>query len=148
MKCNKIVINYKKSNFVVFGWPGNCYPWISLVEAGGLAIWRTSSVCYLGIIVDESLIWRSYLESLKYISKNIGIILKFKHSFRKFKYSLLYFNLVHPYNLYCTSIWLRTFSSILRPVRVLQNIVMRILVNLLSSESCREAYFKSKILDY
>ena len=49
--CIKIAIDYNKSNFVVLKRSGNCYPWISSVKAKSIAIWRTSSVRYLGIIV-------------------------------------------------------------------------------------------------
>ena len=50
------------------------------------------------------------------------------------------FFLIHPYILYCSSVWLGTFPSILCPIRVLQNNAIRSLCGIGNRDSVRSMY--------
>ena len=83
---------------------------------------RSRSVKYLGIIIDENLSFQYHVKAIsRILSRNLGIIPKLKHFFPSNDLRLLYFSLIHPYILYCSSVWLGTFPSILLPIRVVQN---------------------------
>ena len=76
----------------------------------------------------------------KILSRNLGIMRKLKHIFSPNVLRLLYFSLIHPYILYCSSIWLSTFPSIVFPIRVVQNNVIRVFCGVGNQESWRSVY--------
>jgi len=57
----------------------------------------------------------------------------------------LYSSLRHPCILNCSSIWLSTFPSILKPIKVLQSYVVRLLAGIPLRQSVREYYPTLKI---
>ena len=77
---------------------------------------------YLVIVVDGTLSFKQHATlPSKILARNLGIMQKLQHFFPKSVLRHLYFSLIHPYILYCSSIWLSPFPSILKPIRVLQN---------------------------
>ena len=65
----------------------------------GLAIWRTSSAQFIGIIVDELISFKGHIEEdSNKLDRNVCIIRKLKHCFMKEKEILmLYFGLIPTY---------------------------------------------------
>ena len=131
LKINHFDLNIDKSNFVIFSRSLNFYRIIK----------RTRFTKYLGINFDETLSFKDHVKSAsKILSRNLGIMRKLKHIFPPNVLRLLYFSLIHPYILYCSSIWLGTFPSIVRPIRVIQNNAIRVFCGVGNQESLRSVY--------
>lgn len=147
LRVNKLRINMAKSNFIIFSRSSNFYPWIKELDMPNGVIKRTASFKYLGIVIDETLSFKEHVTlTSKILARNLGIMKKLQHCFPKSVLRHLYFSLIHPYILYCSSIWLSTFSSTLKPIRVLQNHAVRILAGISPRMSVREIYPTLKIL--
>ena len=84
--------------------------------------------------------------SSKIVYRNLGIMRKLKHFFPAYVLHLLYFSLVHPYILYCSSVWLGIFASVVRPIRVLQNNAVRLMVSFQPRDLVRNVYKRIRII--
>ena len=132
---------FDKSNFAIFSRSPNYYSWITEIALPKRIVKRSSSVKYLGIIIDENLSFKYHVKAIsRILSQNLGIIRKLKHFFPSNVLRLLYFSLIHPYILYWSSIWLGTFPSILHPIRMLQNNAIRSFCRIGSRDSVRSMY--------
>ena len=141
LKINHLDLNIDKSNFVIFSRSPNFYPWFTEIISERGIIKRTRFTKYLGINVDETLSFKDHVKSVsKILSRNLGIMRKLKHIFPPNVLRLLYFSLIHPYILYCSSIWLGTFPSIVHPIRVIQNNAIRVFCGVGNQESLRSMY--------
>ena len=110
LKVNRFDLNISKSNFVIFSRSPNYYSWITEIASPKGIVKRSSSVKHLGTIIDENLSFKYQVKAITRIqSRNLGIIRKLKHIFPSNVLRLLYFSLIHPYILYCSSVWLGTF---------------------------------------
>ena len=147
LKINRLDLNINKSNFVFFSRSPNYYPWIMEIATPKGIVKRSKSVKYLGIIIDEILSFKCHVKAIsRILSRNLGIIRKLKHLFPSNVIRLLYFSLIHPYILYCSSVWLGTFPSVLRPIRVLQNNAIRSLCGIGNRDSVRSMYSMINIM--
>ena len=147
MRVNKLCLNHSKSKFILYGRSTNYYPWIHGIQLESGYLQRHSYVQYLGVQVDECLMFKPHIESLcTKIARNVGMLRKLKHFFPPKILRMLYFSLVHPYLLYCVSVWSATFITYLLPLRVLQNNAVRVLSGMRGSDSVRRQYDGIKIL--
>ena len=147
MRVNKLQVHPAKSSFIIFSRTATYYPWISRLKYSYGEIERKSCVKYLGITLDETLSFRKHVGNTSAIlSRNIGILRKLAHFVPHRILRLLYFSIIHPYILYCSSVWLGTFPSLVNPIRVLQNNAIRLLCNKSYSDSVRLEYRRQKIL--
>jgi len=147
LRVNQLKVNPSKSNFLIFSRTSNYYPWIQHIAYEDGMIARQKAVKYLGIIIDETLSFRSHIETLsRILSRNLGMIRKLKYMFPISILRLLYFSLIHPYILYCSSVYMGTFSSIVSPVRIIQNKSIRVLSGKSERDSVREVYRDFRIL--
>ena len=87
MTANKLTLNIKKSNFVIF------HPYQKrLVYQPKLCMFDNEKnkyvsleskvyVKYLGVLIDQNLSWKYHIDSIvTKISKNVGLIAKLRHS--------------------------------------------------------------------
>ena len=141
MTSNKLSINFNKSNMIIYGRSKNYYPWLTTLNASPSQISRKSTVKYLGVILDETLSFVEHIQcASSKVARNVGMMRKLKHFFPVRILRFIYFSLVHPYLLYCCSVWLSTFIAHLRQLSVLQNGIIRILSNNDSRSSTRDLY--------
>ena len=123
----KLRTTIAKSNFIIFSRSTDFYPWVKELDMSNGVMKRTASLKCLGIIIDETLSFKQHVTlTSKILARNLSIMMKLQHCFPKSVLCYLYFSLIHPYIFYCSSMWLSTFPSILKPVRVLQNHAVRI----------------------
>ena len=147
LRVNRLKINLGKTNFVIFSRSPDFYPWFQDIATQYGALKRVCSYKYLGVYIDDVLSFKRHVHYVcKTVSRNLGIMRKLKHFFPPFVMRLLYYSLIHPYILYCSSVWLGTFPSIARPIRVLQNNAVRLLDGLQPRDSVRNVYERVKIL--
>lgn len=127
-QANKLSINVKKSNFVIFKPRQNRQTLDLNFTISNYAIDRVNEVVFLGVILDEHLSWKSHIHSVtRKVSKAIGIIYKSSFCLNKPSLYTLYYSLVYPYLLYCVSVWGSTYLTNLKRLTVLQKRVIRII---------------------
>ena len=64
LEANKLALNIEKTNFVVFHSPAKKLTEPVILKFGRKKIMRGSHVKFLGVILDETLSWRSHLVEL------------------------------------------------------------------------------------
>ena len=125
---NKLSINFKKSNFMVFRPPQRRKTLDISIEIDNNAIEHVKETVFLGVILHEHLSWKPHILSVsRKISKSIGIIYKSSFCLPKTSLRSLYYSLVYPYLLYCVSVWGSTYQSNLNRIIVLQKKIIRII---------------------
>ena len=79
MKLNTVNLNYSKSCFLLYGRSSNYYPWIDRLNFADMSILRINCTKYLGVLIDECLRFRDYIDyiSLK-LARSVGILRKLK----------------------------------------------------------------------
>ena len=126
---NKLSINVKKSNFMIFK-PRQNWQKIDLkIEINSYRIEQVREVVFLGVILDEHISWKPHISHIaSKISKSIGII-QFRSSFYLSKRALptLYYSLVLPCIQYCILVSGSTYSSKLNRIALLQKRIVRII---------------------
>ena len=76
-RANKLSINFKKSNFMVFRPPQRRKTLDISIQIDNNAIEHVKETVFLGVILDEHLSWKPHiLRVSRKISKSIGIIYK------------------------------------------------------------------------
>ena len=88
----------------------------------GQEVKRVKLVKYLGLIVDEKLVWDRYID---YISSKIicgiGILQHIRHFIPRDSLLLLYHTLIEPYFRYCSYVWGQCGETLKDKLQTLQN---------------------------
>ena len=94
----------------------------------GVRIQQTDSIKYLGVIIDNKLSWKPQVSSLcGKFSQACGIVCKIRHFADMKILRSIYFSLLHSHLQYCTIDWGRAYKTVIRPVQVLQNRILKYL---------------------
>jgi hypothetical protein len=128
-RANRLSVNLKKTNFVIFGSSGRTKK-IDKCEIflDNIKILRTEKAKFLGVIIDENLSWKNHITYIKgKISKNIGIINRLKYRVSEGILLSLYDTLVLPYLNYCNIVWANNKTTRLQPLVLLQKRAMRLI---------------------
>ena len=97
-QANKLSINVKKSNFVIFKPRQKRLTRDLTFTISNRTIKRVDEVVFLGVILDEHLSWKSHIHNVtRKVSKAIGIIYKSSFCLNKTSLHTLYYSLVYPY---------------------------------------------------
>ena len=127
-RANKLSINLKKSNFMVFRPRQRRQTFDLSIQIDNNNIDCVKETVFLGVILDEHLSWKPHILSVsRKISKSIGIIHKSSFCLPKTSLHCLYYSLVYPYLIYCVSVWGSTYQSNLSRVFILQKKIIRII---------------------
>ena len=104
-RANKLSINFKNSNFMVFR-PRQRRQTVDIsIQIDNNVIERVKETVFLGVILDEHLSWKPHILGVsRKISKSIGIIYKSSFCLPKTSLRSLYYSLVYPYLTYCVSV--------------------------------------------
>ena len=129
---NKLSINLDKTNYMIFKPNKTINDTIKyrnlFVSVNNIVIQRTAVTKYLGIWIDEMLNWKHHTSML--IKKNssfIGIFFK-KQSFLPFRCCKnLYFSLIYTNLIYGLEVYGNTNNSVLKPLHISCNRVLRAL---------------------
>ena len=77
-----------------------------------IEIKRENSAKFLGVIIDENLIWKNYIEVVENkISKNIGVLYRASHLLDFKNLLKIYFSFIHIYISYTNIAWASTFKT-------------------------------------
>ena len=132
---NKLTINIKKSNFVIFHPHQKKITYqpkdqIYINETNKLeCLEHKEYVKYLGILIDKNLSWRNQIDSLILkISKTVGMIAKRRHFVPRNILLHIYQSLIHPYISYGLTAWGMASKSALNRILILQKRCLRFIL--------------------
>ena len=107
----------------------------------------TTSVRYLGIIIDDHLLFKSHINHLENkISRSVGVIAKLSDYLPCNSLITLYDTLIQSHLLYALSVWASTYKTYLLKLKKLQNKALRIISKYPIRNSIAPQYCKFKIL--
>ena len=127
MVANKLTLNAKKSNFVIFHPYQKKLDRDVMIKIFGIhtkefvLLDQKTYIKYLGILIDSNLTWKyhiSYITSK--ISNTIGVIARLRHLVPSSTLLTLYRSLVSPYLLYGLTVWGQAPQIYLNQILVLQ----------------------------
>ena len=153
LTANKLTLNIKKSNFVVF------HPYQKKLDyTPNLKIFDHKSgtqislesktfVKYLGILLDNNLSWKAHIDyiSLK-ISKTIGILSRLKYYLPLTILLNVYRTLIYPYLTYGLVVWGQAAQKYLNKTLILQKRVLRIMNFSMNNEHAVPLFITSNVL--
>ena len=104
-KLNKLSLNIKKTNFILFGTQNTSNNKIS-IKLDNIQIDQVTRTKFLGVILSQTLSWKDHIHLIKQkVSKSTGIIRKIRYNLPPSVLVSLYHTLVHPYFEYCNIVW-------------------------------------------
>ena len=127
-KINKLSINIKKTNFILFSNNHKKLNENLTVLIDNVPITNVNSTRFLGVLIDKNLSWKPHISLISSkIAKTIGIIGKICYLLNT-KVSLnLYYSMIYPFISYCNIAWASTHQTKLQPIFKLQKRAMRII---------------------
>ena len=119
-QANKLSLNESKTKFTLFhkSWDKDILPLkLPILKINNFEIKGTTSIKFLGIMVDENLTWNDHIHILENkLSKNIGLLYREKPYLDKKTMTTLYFSFYHSYLNYGNIAWVSTTKSKLRKI--------------------------------
>ena len=129
---NQLSLNIKKTQYMIFS-NGN-HNFSGNITIGEEVVKWVSSVKFLGINIDEKLLWKEQIYSVHAkLSKSVGILYKVKHLFTRNWLLKLYNAFVLPHITYCNVIWCSTHQSYLNDVIFNQKRALKLALNVPSN---------------
>ena len=128
-KANKLSLNEGKTKYTFFHktrQKDNIPLKMPLLAINGKNIERTTSIKFLGVLLDEHLSWKNHISVVENkISKNIGILYRAKNIVSKDGLKTLYFSFVHSYLNYGNIAWGSTTRTKLKKLAAKQRQAIR-----------------------
>ena len=120
---NKLSINPSKTNIIIIPpkQTNATIPHLHLTSNGS-AINIVDSAKYLGVVIDNELIFKQHIKIMEgKVARSVGILSKLKHFFPQNIMLQLYYALVHPFLSYGIIIWGATYPTYIKRLKSLQN---------------------------
>ena len=143
LKANKLSLNLKKTNFMLFKPRRKRYHFPMQIYINEQRIEQVKETVFLGVVIDEHLSWIPHISQVaRKISKSIGVINRARLFLPKPCLKTLYYCLVYPYLHYCIIVWgsIRT-KPIFAVLSLCKKQVMRI-ISKLTFDSHSDPIFK------
>ena len=131
---NKLTLNAKKSNFVIF------HPYQKKLDRDVMIkifdihtkefvlLDQKTYIKYLGILIDSNLTWKYHISNItSKISQTIGVVARLRHFVPSSTLLTLYRSLVSPYLLYGLTVWGQAPLIYLNQILVLQKRALRLI---------------------
>ena len=130
MKCNKLSINTKKTNYIIFKYKQKKIHRNTHLYFDDQLLERADTTKFLGVYIDENLNWKSHIGHVcNKIAKSVGIIFKSRFLLSAKTKLSLYYSLIYPYLSYCNVAWSSTYITNLNRIFLLQKRVVRAMTN-------------------
>ena len=130
LKCNKLSVNIKKTNYIVFKPRYKKLDYNFSFSFGNQSLKQSNVVIFLGVYLDEHLTWRHHISFVcKEIAKSIGILFRSRFYLSVKTKLTLYYTLIYPYITYCNCTWSSTYVSNLNRILYLQKRAVRAITN-------------------
>ena len=146
-KANKLTVNPSKSNVLIIPHKLNkTVPNMNFFLNNTL-IQQSSSVKYLGVIIDFKLSFDIHIKSLEHkISRAVGIMSKLKYFMPKNALQTIYYSFIQSHLIYGLPVWGSTYHSYLKKLRILQNKAVKFIGGDLFQDRITPLYAQSNIL--
>ena len=104
MNANKLTINYSKSNFMLFTSKKKKSKF--KLEINNNHITEPDSVKYLGVIIDNKLIWKTHIEHIcSKMAKGSWALTRLKKYVSKQTLIKIYYSMIYSHLRYCITTW-------------------------------------------
>ena len=105
-RCNKLTLNLKKTEYMLFAGPKYRTLTEQTLKIGGEQIKRVDGARFLGVWVDHELRWSPHIEKVKTkISQLLGVVGRASSTLNGSSLRTLYNGLVLPHLQYCLIVW-------------------------------------------
>jgi len=122
LKYNKLSLNYNKTQYMLFTKQNEYTDTNFNVQINNHLLSRTECVKYLGVIIDDKLIWKLHTTLVKkQVSKASGIICKLRHYIPFISLKTVYFSIVYSYLRYAITSWGSSFFPTLNTLSIIHN---------------------------
>ena len=130
MKCNELLLNPKKCEFITFGSRHKLISFVNAqVQIDGEQINRVEECKYLGVILSASLSWNAHVKFVKTKVTKTFYCLKRLRPYISLKTAvMLYKSLFQPHFDYCSIVWFNAGKVLLKELSVLQNRALRMIL--------------------
>lgn len=126
-KSNKLSLNVKKTNFMLFYQLHNKFKNLKIC-IDDTFVTQTHSVKFLGLNLDPQLNWKLHINSVcNKTAKIIGVLYKISHFVPKNVLITLYHSLIYSHLSYCNIVWGNTHPTYLNRLFILQKKAIRII---------------------
>ena len=126
LEANKLALNIEKTNFVVFHSPDKNLTEPIILKFGRKKITHANHVKFLGVLLDETLSWRSHLIELsRKLARSVGIFYKLRHYVPLDTLISIYYALFYPFLTYGIVVWGATYENLIKPILTAQKKVIR-----------------------
>ena len=127
-KLNKLSLNTKKSNFIMFSTRKVASELILKID--NVRIDRVYQTKFLGVILNDKLTWENHISLIRNkVSKSIGILRRIHNIIPESILRNLYYTLVNPYFEYCNIIWATNSTGTLAKLFRIQKRALRLITN-------------------
>lgn len=127
---NKLSLNISKTNYMIFRSKGKKLSVDFELKICGTVIERVSHTKFLGIMLDEKLLWDRHVQFIKpKMAKGIGILCKARKILNQKVLVTLYNSIIYPYLSYCVEVWGTAADIHLSSLLRLQKKAIRILTS-------------------
>ena len=134
LNANKLTLNVKKSNYVIFSLRQKTIPFIPQIKIFNptlntrVTLEMKDFVKYLGIMIDSELSWKHHIDFICHkISRSVRIIAKIRHCIPRRLLLNLYHALISPYLNYSICAWGNCPQTYPNKILVLQKRALRLI---------------------
>ena len=122
---NKLTVNFTKTKYLVFSGQGKKH-FNGVLKMGTNTLTRVSNIKYLGLMIDDSLNCKSHVSYLSSkVSSCCNIMYKLRYLIPLKSCISVYYSLFYSRISYGIMCWGSACHSVLNPIRVLQNKVVK-----------------------
>ncbi|MFM9988300.1 RNA-directed DNA polymerase [Flavobacterium sp.] len=128
LKANKLSLNTKKTNFILFGNKHTRSGTKFNIMIDGYSIEQVDNAKFLGVFVDDKLNWKKHIDyiALK-ISRGLAVMGRLRNTLPRNALLMLYYTMIYPYLTYCNLIWGSASATALRRLVCLQKRALRLI---------------------
>jgi hypothetical protein len=148
MKANKLSVNIKKTNYVVFKSKQKRINTDLSLSFNGQVLKKEHVVKFLGVNYDENLSWTEHITYIcKKISKSVGIIYRSRFCLSTNTKLMLFYTIIYPYLTYCNIAWVSTYPTNLNSLLLMQKRAVRAITNACYGAHTKPLFSQLKLLD-
>ena len=150
---NKLTLNLKKTNFVIFRPYQKCLPFFPTIYINDRQTNKLTYLeCkdhgkYLGVLIDYKLSWKNHIDSITLkLSKTIGLLSKIRHFVPFHTFVSIYNCLVVPYLRYGLIAWGQASKTLLKKLLIFQKRALRFICFADRCDHAIPLFLRAKIL--
>ena len=117
LQANRLSLNVNKTKFMFFKPKRKKVDHNILLTMCGVSIHEVENIKFLGVILDNKLLWKDHISYIcKKVSKCIGILYRAKAFINRESLLTLYHSFLYPYLTFSIHVWGGTYKAYLTPL--------------------------------